>query len=199
MISKFIRTTVLTGCLACLPATAQSISDSATISQPPAKSELVAYGWALGGTLIPFVSGLIIVQPNKGSGANTTANILLGTGLILGPSLGQYYAGSYWRGSFGIVPRVAGSFIFSFGLLVDGLSDDKGAVGAVRSGAPGGDLILLGGSLMIAGTVYSLIDTHFAVKRANEKVKAQHFGFSPELFPSSNGGLKPGVMAWARF
>ena len=105
---------------------------------------------------------------------------LLISGLFIGPSLGQFYAGAPGSADLGILGRVTAGIIF----LLEGGIKGKGE----------------GPSLVYAlATLYSLIDTPIEIQRHNEKVKAQHFGFSPELFPSSNGGLKPGVMAWAKF
>ena len=171
----------------------ESVSDSLnTVSLPQAeKSEAVAYGLAIGGTLVPIIPLIEAgVRGEKSkSGTNSAPEyILSGVGFTFGPSLGQFYANSMRNGLWDCTIRAVG-----FGIIW--MAEDK-----YIDGVPYEELLSpITVSLIAGGIIHSFIDTHFAVQRANEKFKTQHFGFSPELFPASNGGLKPGMMAWMSF
>lgn len=170
---------LLVFCLA-LAAHASSVWDSLTPPQP--KNELLAYGLSVGGTLVPMYLAMTSqAQPNpRDDWFVTTAMITA----VIGPSLGQFYSESWAQGVVGVAIRFVG-----IGLVKGGLS----------GGLSGEGQVVVGIAVVTGGALYSLVDTHFSVQRANEKFKMQHFGFSPELFPSNNGGLKPGLLAWAKF
>ena len=158
-------------------------------------SESKAYKWAVGGTLLPVITGTSYILYKVGNASDrrqggifshAEVSSLIGLfslGAIIGPSLGEIYADSWGYGLLGIGLRI-GSILPIFTVST---SDDLAGP------------FLATTILYIGATTYSFIDTHYAVKRANAKINAQRFGFSPELFPSSNGGLNPGMLAWLKF
>ena len=159
--------------------------------ETPAKSMWAAYAWTLSGP------GLI-VAPGVIMGYDPLAYTLIVLGLVTGPSFGQYYAGSYRQGIWATSVRLLGT-----GMALPGYIryvEDLNQTGASRHQSDFVSNMMVTGVLILeTGIIYSWVDTYFAVKRANEKLKAQRFGFSPELFPSNDGGLKPGMLAWAKF
>ncbi|HAO98893.1 MAG TPA: hypothetical protein DCQ83_02490 [Fibrobacteres bacterium] len=161
-----------------------------TSNSTPKKSEGWAYTWATIGTL-PFVFGIgEIISSDKGEGYRTFKdNLGFFGGALIGPSLGQFYAGSIGTGFGGILIRAVGAGSFSYIVLskLDGGHEGEDyTVHYILSG------------FYAAGTIYSLIDTHYAVRRANETHNAMQIGFAPTLLPTSDG-LKPGAIAWAKF
>ena len=169
-----------------------SIPDSLTPS-PPAKSETVAYGWALCGTLIPSAVGATLIGANQDRHtgyATAIGPILLVSGLAIGPSSGQFYAGSTGKGALGVLIRLsAGLGIFFAGGW--GASDAQVILGSTFAGLA-----------YTAGTVYSIMDTPKAVKRANEKAEAAHaahFDLFPTLAHNVDGTERVGMMARLSF
>ena len=174
-------------------AQAEIIKSDSLISPPPVKSEIIAYGFAAAGTILPSLAGAPLAANWNNGNHEEIGTALILTGFTIGPSLGQFYAESFWQGSLALLGRGIGAGLIAYGF-------SKSLDEAPGNGPSAADLTgTIGLILEGSGTIYSLIDTHFAVKRANDKIQAQHFGFSPELFPSSNGGLKPGVVAWVKF
>ena len=180
-----------------------SIPDS--LALPPSshtspKSPLIAYGLALGGTFIPVAIGTGLLFKRAADKKNddqlavsdspydkSMPAIVILTGWIIGPSLGQFYAGSPGQGSLGILIRGIPTVLVAASLANN---DDDLQNGLIE--------ITLASACVIGGSIYSFIDTKFAVRRYN-KSQEQHWGFAPEFFPSSNGGLTPGMLAWTRF
>ena len=173
-----------------------------SLSQPlfpsPRKSETVAYSLAITGSLAPIIPLIEAGQRISKSKRVINPNpeyIISGMAFTLGPSLGQFYAGSPREGLIGCAIRAAGAGIF---IIANNSHCYSGSLD--HPVCPEIELLgLISFSLLGTGIYYSLHDTHYAVKRANENAKAQPFGFVPELIPSSNGKLLPGVMTWARF
>ncbi len=157
---------------------------------PRTKSEQAAYAWTL------FGPGLIIA-PSFFIGDKPLGYALILSGLVAGPSFGQYYAGSYRQGIWATGVRLLG-----IGMALPSYMryvEDLNRTGASRQHSDFvSDMGGTGGLIFLTGIIYSWVDTYFAVKRANEKFKPQRFGFSPELLPT-NDGLKPGLLAWAKF
>lgn len=175
------------------------------------KSNGIAHLLAFGGYLVPIIVGQILIKNSEpdyerwppGPENKTEkyfGELLAFTGTFVGPSLGQYYAGSYAQGNWAVAGRLGGIIIILPAVAVaasqglcDYNCDQSGPSPLLVVAAIGGIGLFLG------STIYSFVDTHFAVRRANEKIRARYIGFSPELFPSSDGGVKPGMMAWVKF
>lgn len=184
--SRFILLLLLPLSLAAAAAVSKETGEPKSAVEPaaeseyrPAKSVAVAYAWAVGGTVL---------------GAP-----LLGLGLIVGPSLGQYYAGSPEQGTRGMLMRLAGA-----GLVYAGLVHGIGTMGDAgsESDAYVESVLLYGGiGLFFWGAAYSLWDTHRAVDRFNARGKAAGIRafLSPALFPRGDGRVIPGFAARVGF
>jgi hypothetical protein len=168
--------------------------------EPRPVSNGAAYTWALLGTAAPFLFGIAILGHGPSPGKGTVGFTLVG--MTVGPSLGQFYAGSQGRGLIGSAIRGSGLLMAGIGLdraLSDPCKHDPdGDTPCDEAGA--GELMTLGLLTYAWGTLYSLIDTRFAVDRFNAKLaKGADFGWSPLLVPGPEGSTRTGALAWIRF
>ncbi len=173
------------------PTHAESSVSNITLkpSRPP--SEAMAYGLAVGGTLIATLGGAWLISMDQ----NPLGGILFLSGITVGPSLGQFYAGSVGQGILGTVGRTLGGIIAIVG-LAEGLDDlccDEN-----NDGDNGEGLMLAGSLIFLAGNVYSLVDTHFAINRSLDFHKNQ-IGLSPTFRFKGDRPPLIGAQAWARF
>ena len=171
---------------------AQTGNENPTLRPPTEKSELLAYGLAAIGTSAPILTGALLAPNNFSVGA-----LLITGGALIGPSVGQFYAGSNSQAWTGSLIRGAGMALMVYGGVQE-FDCEYGGNQGENCPVDGNALIFAGEAVVFGGALYSLIDTHFAVKRANVKIKEKHFGFSPEIIPSS-GGTAVGMRAWGRF
>jgi len=144
---------------------------------PRLVSEGIAQSLALGGTAIPVISGIYLASnaPHSSDVSLKVGWALIGLGAFIGPSLGQYYAGSESQATLGILGRGIG-----FGLLAVGFGQVEKVFGCnlnsdgdgTNCGSSGISTPLIYGGLAVflGSTIYSLADTHFAVQRHNGRV-----------------------------
>jgi TM2 domain-containing membrane protein YozV len=160
----------------------------------PVKSYGAAYLWMFGATILPIVGGSMLAAS---PGSEGLAAALILSGIFVGPSAGQFYAGSVGAGLVATGLRVAGGGLMLVGLIqAIGCSWGDGPCNAGEAEALVG-LLVFGG-----GTLYSLIDTKFAVDRANEKARKTSgikASFAPALYPTREGRLIPGLAMSASF
>lgn len=162
------------------------------------KSGRVALGLSVLGAAVPVLLGI------RMSGHGNLAGGLVVGGLLVGPSSGQFYAGSPGAGILGTAIRTGGyaMFVLGFVYAVDNLfcsaTDDHNCdSGKDAAAAP---LLILGTATYLGGAIFSMLDAGWAVERYNARVdKKRIFGWSPTVAPGPQGGLKPGAMAWMRF
>jgi hypothetical protein len=119
----------------------------------------VAIGLTLGG--IAASAGLFVAADQAAD--PTVADYLSIAGLAVGavgPSLGHVYAGAWAPAAIAAVVRGFGGLAFAYG---------AGAV--INDDADDGDTWLLWGGLgmVVAATLYDLLDTPLAVRRANRR------------------------------
>lgn len=160
--------------------------------------EGAAYAWLLAGTLATTASGFYLAFAQKPD----LGLFLMGVGTIAAPSFGQVYAGSPLQGAAGLAVRALGVVLF-----VPRFSEEWDASSCRRREEidsegpcpePKGLGSLPGFLVWTGGFVYSLVDTHYAVKRKVKRARAAGFGLSPTLEPAP-GGLRTGAMAFIRF
>jgi hypothetical protein len=171
----------------------------------PGKSLLNAYGWMLLGTAIPVAAATAIpMDGSSGDASAVTKSLLFFGGFIIGPSAGQFYAGSYGRGALAVAVRTAG---FAMVLRAMSLSEPMFCVMCGESdGSDGSDDSMVGawfvGGIVVyaGGLVYSMFDQEKAVERYNAKLRGNGaFGWTPTLVPGPDGSLRTGATAWMRF
>ena len=163
------------------------------------KSRAVAFGWSLLGTAVPVIAGEYL----SGKVDRKVATGLTLSGMLVGPSLGQFYAGSVPHGLLGMGIRGAGGFMGTYGLILTygnlfcGIGD--GSDNDCDDGT-GPTLAFIGLFTYLTGALYSLYDGGAAVGRYNEGIPApQTFGFAPMAAPGSDGAMRTGAVAWMRF
>jgi hypothetical protein len=175
-----------------------SASDFPAMGRDRPMSMATAYNWTAAGTLGTVLAGTGLAALSDGSGgaANLGVGLIL-VGLGVGPSAGQFYAGSYYHGIAATTLRGLGAV-----LVVAGAAESAPGGCSERSseGTPCRDRgipIALAGSLAyFGGVAYSLVDTHNAVRRRNS---ASRLSLAPSLGTARQGGLQPGLHAQVRF
>lgn len=136
------------------------------------KSEQAALGLSLLGTIAPFMVTVAAVSSDQPELALAGA-----VGMLIGPSLGHWYAGQYVTG--GLLIRGAGAALV-LGGLVQAL-DDFGCEGSC--GSEGATLALAGAAVFIGGTLYDLATAGRAAREWNEK----HLDMGPMVVSSVSG------------
>jgi hypothetical protein len=169
------------------------------------KSTLAAFAYPLLGTLLPvtFSATLAVTSDNPTGGL--VLPLLFG-GLLIGPSAGQFYAGSTGPGLAGIAVRGLGAGLFGTGLAASWRTRDcrEGGDYVCKESKREG-LIPIGIAIYLGGAFYSLFEGIIAADRYNGKqLGSAHFGWAPVLVPTGNGSAEPislrtGALAWARF
>lgn len=168
---------------------------------PDYKSVGAACAWSILGTAAPMLLASQLSDSPQGESDGLTGSLILG-GLLVGPSLGQFYAGSPVGGFLGFGIRGAGGFmtvlgfIHSFwGRFCSGSEDES--CGENNAGSA---LLTVGVLTYVGGTLYSLIDAGRAVERHNDRQnQSRVFGWSPTFAPTPQGGVRTGALAYFRF
>lgn len=173
-------------------------------TESPRKYQGTALAWSLAGTLAPILlAGAVEASSGKGDGGLSLS--LYAGGLLLGPSLGQFYAASPARGLLSAGIRTAGGLLTFYGfgeaLGKDRCREDNDEGSARDCGGYHGEIYMAAGlATYFAGVVYSLYDDGQAVERFNAKHGDKEvFGWAPTLAPGLDGSLRPGALAWMRF
>lgn len=137
------------------------------------RSESMAYGLAAAATAVPLVAGALLVN-HSNEAVITTGGFLMVSGALLGPSFGQYYAGSAGHGIGATGVRVLGTVLLAVGGFasrpsISCLEREPGDECKDKGPSP---LMILGGATYIGGVLYSLGQTHSAVRKRNTSAAA---------------------------
>ena len=154
--------------LACAPACAQA--------QRP--SESGALGRSLWGTIAPIGVGFVLLTASSQGGPDPDAGIgALGAlsftgGLLVGPSLGYFYAGQRGRAWRGLGLRVLGfgALIAATGASWDCHGDECRAAAA---------LAVLGSAMTLGSAIYDIASVRGAVRRRNEAAQGVSVRVAP--------------------
>ncbi len=159
---------------------ADADNDSLGIKDVPGqKSEVVAVGLSLAATAIPITAGFLVESDEN----NVAVWTLMVPGIIVGPSVGHFYANQWRRGliTTGVRLGILGAGIIAFNVAV---SDDE------DSWDEFGDALSVGGITIIALTVHALYDIAVAqesTKKYNESLKTSGKAFIiPRIDPKDN-------------
>jgi hypothetical protein len=128
------------------PAFAQEFEIYGPSHQQP-KSEEAALRYSLFGTLLPLGTGAIMGAAGEFGGSEI---VIMGTGLVVGPSLGYFYGGCPGRGVAGIGTRIGVSAATAVGMCIA----SKSGNGWVSLG--GVVTVGLAGSCFVA--IHALVD-----------------------------------------
>lgn len=165
---------------------------------------LTAYALGIGGTVLPITAAIMLSNLPNGNGNDALIGSLVLSGLMVGPSVGQFYAGSVGQGFAGLGIRAVGGLITIAGLATIigdafcGFDDSEGEESRCDEQSDGGPLLILGLATYVGGVVYSLVDTRFSVDRHFRR-RQDSFGVAPVLVPQGEGSIKAGATAWMRF
>jgi hypothetical protein len=127
---------------------------------------------------------------------------LMGAALTAGPAMGQWYAGSTPQAWWSTGARALGLALIAAGPALP--FEDMACVDAGGSDCANEGMETLSTALIVSGavtyvgsTVYSLIDTHRAVRK-NRRAQSP-VDLTPSLALDSEGRLAPGAVATLRF
>ena len=145
------------------------------------KSESTAKSWSLWATVIPTTVGVIV----GGNDNIVAANILVGTGILLGPATGYFYGGCAGRGAKGILIRaVTGGVAAAIAISVANSSDKKDfsdlTYGMAAIGIGG-----LGAAVVTYEIIYDIAHVRSEVRARNDKIGIPSFSLTPTYFPQS--------------
>jgi hypothetical protein len=172
-----------------LPVTEPRTKDTAAPASEfrPVKHYVPAYGLGVLAVGTQLWAGAVY----GGSGVQHYRGQFVGA-MIVGPSIGQIYAGS-------TLPAVGGMVARGVGAVLLGQSDDCSVEDC--SGLNDGKY-MLGILLFGGGIVYGIVDTKFAVDRANDRARKAALStanLSPMVYPTRDGRLAPGLAFNASF
>ena len=194
-------------CLTAVYSEAQSETHSRagvqeSFEQPFQKSKGTAYILSFLGTGIPLLMAAQLSASTHGGSEAWIGGMVLG-GVILGPSLGQFYAGSHAGGWLGAGIRTGGLFVTALGLaqFSERLFCSEEEESGCDDGGKAAPYLIPGGiALFIGGTIYSFVNAGRTVERFNDsQSRLGDFGWSPAFAPGSGGAWKSGAIAWMRF
>lgn len=165
-------------------------------------SEGTATQLSVFGTLIPIGLGAFIASSRHGrehqfqyvrewsvdtvtvthyEGPNQTLpKILISSGLIIGPSLGYFYAGRPGRAFAGMGLRTAigfGALIGAFATCGWGCGPGEGAYNAAWG------IMALGGAVVVGSAIHDISKVDDAVRAQNQKRENPRLSVIPEYFP----------------
>jgi hypothetical protein len=164
-----------------------------------------ANAWSIGGTVLPVAAAWYLLSDADDGAYAVPIGTFAVAGLLVGPSLGQMYAGSYGRGTVGIIIRGLGGAFGAAGLAqavsnVFCMDDGAGSGSSCQHEQDSGmQLMWVGVAIYTGGALFSLIDTPSAVIRQTDRLRRERYGFTPTFAPDPEGGLTPGALAWAHF
>lgn len=172
-----------------------------SFEQPEYKSRGIAFLWSMAGIAAPVSLAAYISNSTHG-GSEAWVGGLAAGGMLLGPSLGQVYAGSHKGAWLGAGIRTVGALSASQGMAL--LSED---LFCSTEDGDDCDLNIMAVSLFtvgiyayVVGTVYSFINADMTVERYNEtQSRLGVIDWSPILAPDFQGGIRAGALAYLRF
>jgi hypothetical protein len=140
------------------------------------KSESTAVMLSAVGTLVPLaLASLRSSSPRHESGAS---DAILAASMLVGPSLGYFYAGLVGRGFVGLGVRAIGlaGLIGGLSFLLDEMN---------KKPALGVPLLLGGGALFFGSMFCDLAKVREAVRKRNDRIRNASLNIAPVLSPRS--------------
>jgi hypothetical protein len=155
---------------------------------PGIKSESRAVLFSLAGTIVPVGAGIAMAGSNaEGADDGAAAAIFCG-GLIVGPSLGHFYAGRPKRALIGVGIRTV--CVLGMAIAVgNSLADFSGGNSSSNDALAGVSLLLCAGS-----AIYDIATVTHSVRIHNVATEEGVIGLAPSLV-----GHAPGLRVDVRF
>lgn len=156
---------------------------SPTMFKDPRKAFLIS----LGNFVVPTLAGSMILSNSRGV-ADIVGGIILSYGILVGPSMGNFYAHDESRSVRGLAARVAGGGLILIGVLVwNGESSNPGGrtVSASKyagSGESGVFLFLAGAAITAGGIIFNLSTASQSARDYNRKNKLDNVSIGPACF-----------------
>jgi hypothetical protein len=161
----------------------QAVSPSPPVVDSEEVSPAAAFGLSLAGTAVGW-GGLLVAAEVDSQALGWVA---VG-GILVGPSLGHFYAGEVGRGLGHTGIRLGAGAIFVVGAAItvsDCLFTEEG-----ECDGSSGPLVMLGGAALGAGsTIYSIVDAPRAATRANQMRRRLVITPAPVVGPERSTGL----------
>lgn len=179
--------TILTGLLVLSAGRARAQQDNQESEIYTLRSENTALRWSVLGTLLPTITGTLIVASSAEDGDNIGtlrfAGMLFTGGLIIGPSLGYFYSNCPGRGLSGIGVRTMGLIIAAEGMAA-GMGGDIYGGEDFSGGAIA--MTIIGGGIFVGDMIYDFATVKKAVRDRNRKSGLSSFYIAPAYFPKHN-------------
>jgi len=148
------------------------------------KSETKALRWSLLGTLVPISTGVglgILYSGPKDDPA--PALVLIGSGLVIGPSLGYFYGGRSGRGFGGTMIRLGIEMVVVTGALVTASSVKGGGGFGNPTAAVAGVIVLaVGQGFVLAHGIYDIAKVKSEVRKFNQSLEKTTLIIAPKYF-----------------
>lgn len=168
--------------LAQAPGTAP-VTPAGAVEPADDKSPGAAVTLAIAGTALPFVA--FAAAGNGDDGALVLAGL---GGLIIGPSLGHFYAGDTRTGLVQAGVRAGSMGLMLAGAIV--LLDECGFEGDPECNETPGAMMIIGGGVLVVGSaIYSIIDAPLAAHRHNQRGARLSLMPAPVTGPDRSVGL----------
>lgn len=160
---------------------------------PPApideKSPALAFALGFGTTL----GGYVLMAHAGEHGAVATLGF---AGALVGPSVGQWYAGK--RAWAGTAARGLGAGLVIYGMMTSLVAGDCVDCGTHPRDDRAELYLIAGAALWVGSTIYDIVDGAFEASAVNRRQRA--LTFAPTLMPApTTGAPMPGLAASLRF
>jgi len=158
---------------------------SEPIDEGSEKSPGVALGLSLAGTAAGY--GALVAAGKTDSEGLAWVGL---AGIVVGPSLGQIYAGETGRAVGHSLLRLGAGSVMVYGAMLtifDCWDDESG-----ECDGSAGPVLMIGGAVVgIGSTVYSIVDSANAAERHNAELKRRRFVLTPApvVGPDHSTGL----------
>jgi hypothetical protein len=178
-----------------LPAVARAQPGAtAPVDQEDDKSPSAALALSLAGTAGGY--GALIAAGNTGSDGLAIAGL---AGIVVGPSLGQIYAGEGGRAAWHSLLRVGAGGVMVYGAMLTMVDcwDEEDSGGCDGSAGP---ILMIGGAVVgIGSTIYSIVDSERAAERHNAEVRHRRLVLVPAPLVGPERSTGYGVQLGASF
>ena len=176
-----------------LETTPAEIASSSTVYDSTALDSLLinprtATSYSVFGTLFPAALGFGLISNSSGSnGMGPLGGMSLGFGLLVGPSMGHFYADNNKKGVNGLLVRLLGTGITAIGISQFEIC--LGTCGGSSDGNNGGAalLMLAGTGLYVGNTIVQWVTADNSAMEYNDQVRSNYkIGLAPYLDPTTN-------------
>ncbi|MCI0330502.1 MAG: hypothetical protein L0196_06060 [candidate division Zixibacteria bacterium] len=158
---------------------------------PDPKSEGTAVALSLGGTIVPITLGLVVATQGPNDAGIVPGVVLMGSGVVFGPSLGYFYGGRPGRGLSGIGIRLGLSAATLGATYIAGTSTD-GWDGLDRAAVA----FFIGSGVVAAAAVADVLLVPKAVRKHNRSLQEKALTIAPAYFAQHGA---PGVKVQVQF